>query len=65
MWACSALAEMGLKDRHLMQLPDGRKSLLHYCQVSGALAGLDFTSGLSLRPCGVKALWLIIALIAD
>lgn len=37
-----------------MQLPDGRKSLLHYCQVSGVLAGADFTSGLFLRLCGVK-----------
>lgn len=33
-----------------MQLPDGRKSLLHYCQVTGVLAGADFTSSvLSLR----------------
>lgn len=27
-----------------MELPDGRKSLLHYCQVTGVLAGVDFTS---------------------
>lgn len=37
-----------------MQLPDGGKSLLHYCQVSGILAEVDFTSGLFLRLCGVK-----------
>lgn len=37
-----------------MQLPDGRKSLLHYYQVSGVLAGADFTSGLFLRLRGVN-----------
>lgn len=38
-----------------MQLPDGRKSLLHYCQVTGVLAEVDFTSsGSSLRLCSVK-----------
>lgn len=39
-----------------MQLPDGRKSLLYYCQVSGELAGVYFTSGLFLRLCGVAVI---------
>lgn len=52
MWVCSALSEMGLGTIK-QTLPDGGKSLLHYCQVSGILAE-DFTSGLFLRLCGVR-----------
>lgn len=39
------------KGVQLMKLSDGKKtkSLFHYCQVRGVLAGVGFTSGLFLR----------------
>lgn len=37
------------KGGQLMKLPDGKKikSLFHYCQVRGVLAGVSFTSQVS------------------
>lgn len=39
------------KGGQMMKLPDGKKSLFHYCPVWGVLAGVGFTPGLFLRLC--------------